>query len=73
MMGTVVGVARMILDFAYEEPRCGEPDNRPLIIVKMHYMYFAMLLFWLSGITMIVLSLLTKAPDKEKVMFLFLK
>ena len=67
MMGTMIGVGRMILDFAYKEPRCGEPDERPLIIVKMHYMYFAMLLFWLSGITMVVISLLTKAPTSEQV------
>ncbi len=37
------------------------------IVKDFHYMYFAMLLFWLTGITMIVVSLLTKPPEPDRV------
>ena len=32
MAGMVTGVIRMILDFIYIEPACGEVDQRPSII-----------------------------------------
>ena len=35
MMGTLVGASRMILDFVYEEPMCGEEDTRPAILADV--------------------------------------
>ena len=67
MVGMAIGVSRMITDFCYPEPECGAPDNRPVIVTKFHYMYFAMMLFWLSGIVMIIISLLTDPPDEDRV------
>jgi hypothetical protein len=67
MMGTLVGVSRMILDFIYPEPACGEEDVRPAIIARMHYMYFAMLLFWLTITIVVVVSLLTEPPNPDMV------
>jgi hypothetical protein len=32
MIGMVIGLIRMILDFVYYEPPCGEPDTRPGIV-----------------------------------------
>lgn len=60
MIGFLVGAIRMILDFSYKEPRCGEEDMRPSIVSKLHYMYFAMLLFWITGISVVVISLFTR-------------
>ncbi len=65
MSGMVVGVIRMILDFAYPEPGCEDVDTRPAIVAKFHYMYFAMMLFWVTGIVMIIVSLLTKPLDDD--------
>ena len=67
MAGMVIGVARMIVDFCYPEPVCGDDDHRPAIVKDFHYMYFAMMLFWLTGIVMIIVSLLTQPVDKDKV------
>lgn len=67
MIGLVVGVVRMILDFAYREPECGQPDTRPAIIASLHYMYFAVLLFLLTGVIMTVISFLTKPPTDDQV------
>ena len=64
VVGFIVGAIRMILDFTHLEPRCGEEDTRPSIIAKVHYMYFALILFWLTVITIVVISLFTE-PMKE--------
>jgi hypothetical protein len=65
-VGLAVGVVRMTLDFVYKEPLCGEVDTRPRIL-HLHYMYFAMLLFGLTGLIMIFVSLLTKPPTDKQV------
>jgi hypothetical protein len=67
MVGLVLGVLRMILDFVYPEPRCGEVDNRPVLIGCVHYMYFALILFVITGITMVVVSAFSKAPDANMI------
>ena len=67
MVGLVVGVTRMLLDFVYVEPLCGQPDTRPAIVARIHYMYFAMFLFAASSATMVVISLLTKPPADDQV------
>lgn len=63
--GFIAGVIRMILDFVYKEPSCGEVDQRPQII-RIHYMYFASYLFWQSIIVSLIVSLITKPPSPEK-------
>jgi len=67
MIGLVVGVVRMILDFAYREPECGQVDERPSIISSLHYMYFAVLLFLLTGVLMTIISCLTKPPTDDQI------
>jgi len=69
MVGLVIGVVRMILDFVYPEPSCGEMDLRPVLLSKIHYMYFALILFALTGMTMVIVSLASEAPTPEQVLF----
>lgn len=57
----------MILDFTHLEPRCGEEDTRPSIIAKVHYMYFALILFWVTVITIVVISLFTEPEQGANV------
>ena len=67
MVGLSVGVVRMILDFVYPEPGCGEVDDRPLVVARIHYMYFALMLCVLTGITVVTISYAGKRPDPSKV------
>ncbi|XP_074641116.1 sodium/mannose cotransporter SLC5A10-like [Tubulanus polymorphus] len=66
MIGLVIGLTRMVLEFVYKEPLCGEPDTRPLILSQVHYMYFALGLFWVVGATMVVISLLTAPTPNDR-------
>ena len=67
MTGFIFGVTRMILDFVYQAPSCDQKDERPFIVKDFHYMYFALMIFLLTGVVCIVISLLTPAPDPELV------
>uniref|UniRef100_T1JG24 Sodium/myo-inositol cotransporter n=1 Tax=Strigamia maritima TaxID=126957 RepID=T1JG24_STRMM len=60
IIGFIVGVARMIMDFVFKEPVCGEEETRPLILIRVHYMYFATILFWQTIILTGVISYFTK-------------
>lgn len=67
MTGFILGTLRLILAFTYRQPRCDQPDDRPAFLVKVHYMYFAAGLFWLSGLVAVVVSLCTSPPNDEQV------
>ncbi|XP_033116002.1 sodium/myo-inositol cotransporter-like isoform X2 [Anneissia japonica] len=67
MAGLVTGGIRMILDFVWRSPPCWEEDPRPSITAKVHYMYFALLLFWQTVFVNIIVSLVTSPTDPEKV------
>uniref|UniRef100_A0A2I3GNI7 Sodium/glucose cotransporter 1 n=1 Tax=Nomascus leucogenys TaxID=61853 RepID=A0A2I3GNI7_NOMLE len=63
-VGFLIGISRMITEFAYGTGSCMEPSNCPTIICGVHYLYFAIILFAISVITIVVISLLTKPiPD----------
>ncbi|CAF0765506.1 unnamed protein product [Brachionus calyciflorus] len=63
MIGMFVGLIRMILDFVYHEKPCGEVDDRPGFVKNFHYLYFAVMLFWITALSMVVISLLTEKSD----------
>ncbi|XP_012515883.1 PREDICTED: sodium/glucose cotransporter 1 [Propithecus coquereli] len=64
ILGFLIGISRMITEFAYGTGSCMEPSNCPTIICGVHYLYFAIILFVISIITITVVSLLTKPiPD----------
>ncbi|KAJ8300584.1 hypothetical protein KUTeg_022103, partial [Tegillarca granosa] len=59
LVGQSTGIVRMILDFVYPAPRCGQPDNRPDFISKFHFTYFSAVLLLVTGLIMLIFSLLT--------------
>ncbi|KAM9622083.1 sodium/glucose cotransporter 1 [Trichechus inunguis] len=64
ILGFLVGVARMVTEFAYGSGSCMEPTNCPTIICGVHYLYFAIILFVFSVIIIVAVSLFTKPiPD----------
>ncbi|KAM5238301.1 solute carrier family 5 member 4-like [Ctenodactylus gundi] len=64
MIGLVIGLIRMIAEFAYGTGSCVAPSDCPRIICGVHYMYFSIILFCVSILVMLGISLLTKPiPD----------
>ncbi|XP_064284871.1 sodium/glucose cotransporter 4 isoform X4 [Passer domesticus] len=66
MAGFAVGLVRMIMEFSYSAPSCGEEDRRPAVLKDVHYLYFALILFVLTAIVIVLVSLCTPAIPEEK-------
>ncbi|XP_069336051.1 sodium/glucose cotransporter 4 isoform X4 [Eulemur rufifrons] len=64
--GLGVGLLRMILEFSYPAPACGEVDLRPAVLKDFHYLYFALLLCGLTAIVIVTVSLCTTPIPEEK-------
>jgi sodium/myo-inositol cotransporter 3 len=66
MIGFAFGLLRMILEFSKKPPLCGEKDTRFWFVKNIHFMYYALFLFWLTFITCVIVSLCTEPPTKEQ-------
>lgn len=67
MVGLVIGIVRMALDFGYGSPDCGEEDKRPVIIGRLHFLHFTILLFVVSFVATVVITVLTPPIKKSHV------
>ncbi|KAK3566464.1 hypothetical protein QTP86_033990 [Hemibagrus guttatus] len=65
MVGLVVGLVRMVMEFAYGTPSCGMEDMRPTILKDVHYLYFALILLALTVLVITAVSLCT-SPIPEQ-------
>ncbi|KAM9841130.1 sodium/glucose cotransporter 1 isoform 1-T1 [Aulostomus maculatus] len=65
MIGLLIGLSRMIAEFVYGTGSCVEPSNCPTIICGVHYLYFSIILFVVSCIIILVVSLMTKPIDDK--------
>ncbi|NXB20214.1 SC5A9 protein, partial [Rhagologus leucostigma] len=66
MAGLAVGLVRMIMEFIYSPPSCGEEDRRPAVLKDLHYLYFALILCALTAIVIVLISLCTPPIPEEK-------
>ncbi|XP_036973610.1 sodium/glucose cotransporter 1 [Acanthopagrus latus] len=65
-IGLAIGLSRMITEFAYGTGSCASPSSCPTIICGVHYLYFSIILFVISCIIILGVSLMTKPiPDKH--------
>ena len=69
MAGLVTGIVRMGVEFSYKVPYCGsgDPDNRPDIITKVHYLMFAIILCAVAFVVMVPVSIITAPRSKSQV------
>ncbi|CAG5867378.1 unnamed protein product [Menidia menidia] len=65
IIGLLIGLSRMIAEFVYGTGSCNNPSNCPTIICGVHYLYFAIILFVISCILIIGISLCTKPIDDK--------
>ncbi|XP_061118488.1 sodium/glucose cotransporter 1 [Conger conger] len=65
LIGLFVGLARMIAEFAFGTGSCVNPSHCPEIICGVHYLYFAILLFCITCLLVLAISLMTKPIDDQ--------
>ncbi|XP_077170681.1 sodium/glucose cotransporter 2 isoform X2 [Paroedura picta] len=64
--GLAIGMARMIPEFVYGTGSCLFPGTCPRLICGVHYLYFAVILFFATAAIVMGLSLCTSPiPDKH--------
>uniref|UniRef100_A0A8D1FLH5 Solute carrier family 5 member 9 n=1 Tax=Sus scrofa TaxID=9823 RepID=A0A8D1FLH5_PIG len=66
LFGLAVGAVRMVLEFCFPAPACGEADRRPAVLKDFHYLYFALLLCGLTALVIVAVSLCTTPIPEEK-------
>lgn len=64
--GMLTGVVRMAIEFSYKVPRCGSGDEdlRPNILKDVHYTMFALIMFGVTMIVCVAISVVT--PPRRK-------
>ncbi|XP_072001697.1 sodium/glucose cotransporter 1 [Engystomops pustulosus] len=65
IIGLLIGLSRMIAEFAFGTGSCVKPSNCPKIICGVHYLYFAIILFAATSIIVLGVSFMTK-PIADK-------
>ncbi|KAK3743610.1 hypothetical protein QZH41_002974, partial [Actinostola sp. cb2023] len=65
LVGFLMGMLKFIFGNIYSLPDCGQPDNRPGF-VKLHFMYYAIIIFGVSGTVMTVVSFFTKPVPRNE-------
>ncbi|XP_065137588.1 sodium/glucose cotransporter 2 [Paramisgurnus dabryanus] len=65
MGGLAMGLCRMVPEFAFGSGTCLKPTNCPKIICGVHYLYFAILLFFCTAILVLIISFFSP-PIEDK-------
>ncbi|XP_023372485.1 sodium/myo-inositol cotransporter 2 isoform X2 [Otolemur garnettii] len=67
VLGLLLGLVRLVLDFIYVQPLCNKPDERPAVVKSIHYLYFSMILSAATLVIVSTVSWFTEPPSKEMV------
>ncbi|KAK7095161.1 hypothetical protein V1264_006606 [Littorina saxatilis] len=67
LIGMAIGLVRFAVQYSYTVPDCGsnEPDPTPAIVKDVHYLYFSALLFVITIVIALVVTLVTKPIDER--------
>ncbi|XP_004716425.1 sodium/glucose cotransporter 1-like [Echinops telfairi] len=64
--GLLIGISRLAADFVYGPQNCNKDTNCPAVLCSVHFLYFDLILFTLSLLITLGVSLLTDPiPDKH--------
>lgn len=66
ILGHLSGIARLVVELLYPAPPCGEADDRPAFLNKLHYSYYVQLQLLFTAIVITVISLFTEPRTEEK-------
>lgn len=64
--GQLVGITRLVLDFVYPSPSCGQDDDRPALVSKVHFTYFSIIVFGVTAVVALLVSLITKPQEGQE-------
>ncbi|XP_033733162.1 sodium/glucose cotransporter 5-like [Pecten maximus] len=62
----VCGMIRLVLEFTYPAPGCGEPETRPPVLYKVHFLYFGTFLVLLTPLAVAAISMFTPGKTEKE-------
>lgn len=65
ILGTSIGIFRLVAEFSYGHTTCEGGRKCPLFICSLHYLYFGFLVFLITLLVVLAISLATK-PIADK-------
>ncbi|XP_017345155.1 sodium/glucose cotransporter 1 [Ictalurus punctatus] len=65
LIGLAIGLTRMFAEFVYGTGSCANPSDCPTIICGVHYLYFGLILYAVSLVLVLCISLMTKPIDDK--------
>jgi len=70
MGGLVIGLIRFVLEYSYQVPACGSDKERPpewwyTLVGNIHFLNFGVILWIISGVITVIVSLLTPPIEKD--------
>ncbi|KXJ23310.1 sodium/glucose cotransporter 5 [Exaiptasia diaphana] len=65
IIGLIMGLMKFIFGNIYPPPGCGSEDNRPSF-VKLHFLWYALVIFGVCGIVEVVVSMFTSKVPREE-------
>ena len=70
MIGLIPGVIRLVVGFIFFKPPCGTEDLRPSSVIQfingIHYLHYGAILFVITGIVTVIISLYTEPIPDER-------
>ncbi|XP_040296879.1 sodium/glucose cotransporter 2 [Bufo bufo] len=68
--GLILGLCRMVPEFAFGSGSCSAPGSCPPLICGVHYLYFAIILFFCTTLIILAVSYCTPAIPESQVSLL---
>ncbi|EDO46200.1 predicted protein, partial [Nematostella vectensis] len=65
LVGLMMGLLKFIFGNIYTPPSCGVPDDRPGF-VKFHFMWYGLVIFGVTGVVEVLVSLFTTPVPREE-------
>lgn len=65
VLGLMVGIVRMAMEFAVPSAPCGQPDRRPSLVTHVHYLYFSMISVAVTTVICAIISYSTPPINKR--------
>ncbi|XP_038077768.1 sodium/glucose cotransporter 5-like isoform X2 [Patiria miniata] len=65
LIGVALGIAHIVCSIMFPQPACGTEDTRPVFFKKVHTFYITLIIFAVTVIVDVIISLCTAAPDNR--------
>lgn len=69
--GLVMGLCRMLPEFWFGTGSCIFPSNCPFLVCGIHYLHFAIILFFCTSVLVLMVSYCTQPIDDQHVRDIF--